>query len=635
MKKVEAAKTVQKTPGAFFGCRLASVFILAFLFASAETGAADLFPGRGSVMSATISGQGVYGAILLLPAAGATGVSQSPTLGAAALVAGATTQYLFQVDTLPTMDSAAGNPLFSFSQESAQSFAGGGAFSGQDATVSVSSDAYTGISTATFAFYSNNAKLSPDTLYYWRASAKPLGGGWGTWSSTASFTTARFAAQSRANHAAITGVNILSVTSDGLATIGFNIAENNVTTGTSLGNGAYNTADWVFVKYSTQAGVGDSWNHATLTGGTVGAGAALTAATDKRGVFLNHTANSAYWTAGVTLTWDAGADGLFDSTVTVKIFTISMVRIPTGSFEYNANSISYGTWNGYGGDFQATVANAGSLPTGAPAGWPNGYNSFYMGRYEVTQGQYVEYLNTLGSAEAANRNYTGGGVSGQNIVQFSTNPYGSRYYTYTPNNPKAVLPFSHAWPYLSWAGVRPPTEMEFEKAGRDINGDTRRFPWGDTVFLGTNTYTPPNEGGTFPRKYLNFDYNGDTVGQVLAAGRYMSGDVYRTPEETGVSPWGIADLSGSLAEYVFNCSYSSVPSNGNGTVTWPANWAAGWNLPPGVSSFGSTANGIRGGAWFNSSSSNGWNFAVSGRPWPSFIYNHYYTDIGARAVRGP
>ena len=634
MKNGKAAKTVQKTPGAFFGRRAASVFILAFLFISARAGAADLFPGSGSAMSAPISGQGVYGAILLLPAAGATGVSQSPTLGAAALIAGATTQYYFQVDTLPTMDSSGGNPLFSFSQGTAQSFEGQGAFSGQNSLVSVSGDAYLGVSTATFAFYANSAKLSPDTLYHWRASVKPLGGGWGAWSSTASFTTGRFAAENPANHAAITGVNLSGATPEGLASIGFNIAENNVLNGVSINGGAYNTADWIFVKYSTQAGADGTWNHATLTGGSVGAGATLTAATDGKGVFLDHTAGSAYWTAGVTVTWDTAADGLYDSTATVKVFTMSMVRVPTGSFIYNAGATSAGTYNQYGGGVQATVANAASLPAGAPAGWPNGYNSFYMGRYEVTQGQYADYLNTIESATATAHHYAGGGVPGQNMIYYSTNPYGSRYLTSTPNAPKAVLPFSDAWAYLSWAALRPPTEMEFEKAGRDINGDGRKFPWGDTQ-VNAAYYTPPNEGGTYSRNYSNYDYLGSGLGQVVDVGRYMSGDIYRTPEQTGASPWGIADLSGSLQEYEFNCTYANVPSNGNGTLSWPANWAAGWNLPPGASSFGSTANGFRGGSWFSTSASTGWYISISGRPWPSFTANHYYTDIGARAVRGP
>lgn len=584
-----------------------------------------------AILTVFLSAFSVAAPSLLSPADSAAGVSQSPALNAAELTPGASAQYHFQVNTVSDMTS----PLYSFDQTAAQSFAGQGAFSGQNTfIVAGSSDAYSNVSTATFAFYSNDAKLSPDTQYYWRVRAKPSGGAYGAWSPVVSFTTGRFAVQNPANHAAITGVNLFGATSAGLASIGFSIAENNITNGVSVNGGAYNTADWIFVKFSTQAGAEGTWNHATLTGGSVGAGATLTTASDNKGVFLDHTAGAAYWTAAATVTWNTAADGVFDSTAVVKVFTISMVRVPTGSFIYNSGGISYGTFNSYGGDFQATVANAASLPTGAPAGWPNGYNSFYMGRYEVTQGQYADYLNTLGAAQATAHHFNGV-TAGQMLYYYSLNSYGSRYVAWTPNAPKAVLPFSDAWSYLSWAGVRPPTEMEWEKAGRDINGDTRRFPWGETL-PGNNIYLAPNEGVNFSIKYLNFDHSGSGTGQVADAGRYMSGDVYRTPAETGASPWGIADLAGNLAEYTFNCSYSSVPSNGNGTPAWPANWAGGWNLPPGGSSVGSAAVGFRGGSWANISTYfNGWYFAISGRGWASFTANNYYTDMGARAVRGP
>ncbi|MEK7720884.1 MAG: hypothetical protein AAB359_00685, partial [Elusimicrobiota bacterium] len=298
--------------------------------------AADLFPGYGSAMSAAGSGQTPYGTALFFPS-GSTGISQSPTLGASALLAGASVQYHFQVDTVQTMDSQGGSPQGSFDQSVAQVFASSGAFSGQDATISVSNDAYSAVSTATFAFYAGSAKLSPDTQYYWRARAKPSGGVYGAWSSTAGFTTGRFASQSPVNHLAISGGSLSGAA--GSVSIGFGIAENNVTTGTSPGGGAYNTADWIFVKFSTAAGADGSWNHATLTGGAVGAGATLTAAGDNKGVFLNHTANSAYLTAGATVTWNSAADGVFSAAVVVKVFAISMVRVPTGSFVYNAGNI--------------------------------------------------------------------------------------------------------------------------------------------------------------------------------------------------------------------------------------------------------------------------------------------------------
>lgn len=153
---------------------------------------------------------------LFSPEDGAAGVSQSPALVAAELAPGASVQYHFQVDTVQTMDSQGGGPQGSFDQSAAQLFASSGAFSGQDSTVTVTGDAYNGVSTATFVFYSNSAKLNPGTQYYWRARAKPAIGVYGAWSGTATFTTGQFAAVSPVNHLAISGGSPYPAAGDGI-----------------------------------------------------------------------------------------------------------------------------------------------------------------------------------------------------------------------------------------------------------------------------------------------------------------------------------------------------------------------------------------------------------------------------------
>ncbi|MDO8803790.1 MAG: SUMF1/EgtB/PvdO family nonheme iron enzyme [Elusimicrobiota bacterium] len=558
---------------------------------------------------------------LFSPAEGATGVSQSPALSAADLTLGASVQYHFQVDTLQTMDSQGGNPQVNFDQTVAQLFASSGAFSGQDTTASTGDEAYSAVSTATFVFYSSStAKLNAYTQYYWRARAKPDGGSYGAWSSTASFTTGRFAAVSPVNHLAISGVNLYGPTSAGLVNVGFSIAENNVSTGGSPGGGAYNTADWIFVKFSTAAGADGTWNHATLTGGVVGAGAALTAASDNKGVFVNHAANSDYWTAGATVTWNFGADGvLFSNTAVVKVFAVSMVKVPSGSFVYNAGNIGGTGYNNIAGP-KTVGSNAGAdLPSGAAAGWPNGYNGFYIGRYEITQGQYADFLNTAPSASAAAL-YEATVNYGHNMT--SVGIYPNKYTAVGRYAAKNYLSVADAWSYMSWAGLRPPTEMEWEKAGRDISDtitDARTYPWGDAA-PDAITYAPPNEGGTHIRKYMNY-YVAGMSQKVLDVGRYMSGDVSRTAAETGASPWGIADLAGNVLELILNSAYTSVPLNGTGTVAWPV----GWPTP------GGAGYGLRGGSWGSGAT----NARVSGRGYAGWTFTGRDVSVGARVARTP
>ena len=591
--------------------RLIGISILTALAATAAPlSAADLFPGHGSAIGAA-SGQVQYPPVLSLPVNISTSVSQSPTLMVTALASAADTpvQYHLQIDTLPGMDSQGGaGPFGSFDQTAAQAFPAWGAFSGQDARVSSAGDAYSSTSTLTFVFYSSSAKLNADTQYYWRARVKLTTGIYGAWSSTAGFTTSRFAAANPANHVAVSEGSLSGAS--GAVNIGFTIAENNAQ------NGA--TADWIFVKFSTMAGADGSWNHATLTGGSVGAGAALTVASDNKGVFLDHTASSAYWTAGATVTWNSNADGVFSTPqVMIKVFAISMVRVPAGSFYYDAGGIGGSAFNNYNGTTQISVTGATALPAGAAAGWPNGYNSFYIGRYEITQGQYADFLNTAPSGAASGLSEPAVG-NGHNIAYTPGNAYGARYAAVDRNAAKNYLSVPDAWSYMSWAGLRPPTEMEWEKAGRDTNGDARVYPWSSAA-PDTVVYSPPNEGGTCIRRYANY-YSAPDCQKVLAVGRYMSGDVYRTAAETGASPRGIADLAGNVQELVLNCAYLSVPANGNGTVSWPANWPAQ----------GASGYGVRGGSWSDSASL----IRISDRVNAGWALTGRYNNVGGRVARG-
>jgi len=557
------------------------------------------------------------------PEDGAAGVSQSPGLHAIALDAVSPAQYNYQIDTAAAMNSQGGAPLYDLDQSAAQVFSNAGAFSGQDGTVSTANDAYLYNSTATFVFYSTGTlRLNANTKYFWRVRAKTVEtGAFGNWSSPASFTTGEAAAATPVNNLAVNSVSLSRAGSLDV-TVNFTIRENNVSTGTTLNGGNYNTADWIFVKFSTQAGADGTWNHATLaTGGGVGAGGALSIASDHKGAFINHTANYALWQATASVVWNYTADGVSAAAARVKVFAISMVKVPQGAFVYDAAGAGSVANNNYGGGAPVTVTGPGiaagnganNLPLNAPVGWPNGYNGFYIGRYEVTQGQYADFLNTLPSASAAAL-YATETTFGHNIT--NTGAYPLKYAALDRNAVKNYLSVSDAWSYMSWAGLRPLTEMEWEKAARDLAPDARTYPWDSTV-PGTTTYTPPNESGTHARNYMNYSVAGMTQ-KVLDAGRYMSGDVYRTADQTGASPWGVADLAGNVSEIVLNCAYPSVPLNGNGTVFWPAGWPA-----PLDSSYGT-----RGGSWDTSAPQ----AAVSARSAGGALSTRN-RDVGARVGR--
>jgi hypothetical protein len=144
------------------------------------------------------------------------------------------------------------------------------------------------------------------------------------------------------------------------------------------------------------------------------------------------------------------------------------------------------------------VTNAGSIPTGKqkgslwavgikpedkgeiPAAFPNGYNAFYIMKYcWFTAGQYADFLNTLTDTQAKPRYYTGG--HGQAIKRTGK----SSAYTYTATDSDAMCPWI-SWQdgatFAAWAGLRPTTELEYEKASRGMKtavpSDSDNMFWG-------------------------------------------------------------------------------------------------------------------------------------------------------------
>lgn len=62
-----------------------------------------------------------------------------------------------------------------------------------------------------------------------------------------------------------------------------------------------------------------------------------------------------------------------------------------------------------------TLCDAGTVEDGLdpgpiPAAYPNGYSAFYLMKYELTQGQYAAFLNTLSDGQTRSRDITGAGA---------------------------------------------------------------------------------------------------------------------------------------------------------------------------------------------------------------------------------
>ena len=157
------------------------------------------------------------------------------------------------------------------------------------------------------------------------------------------------------------------------------------------------------------------------------------------------------------------------------------------------------------------VTGAGAIPTGRqqgklwalgflpedngeiPTAFPNGYAAFYCMKFPyVTQGFYADFLNTLTAEQAKKRWYADG--QGKEILRAGT----ASEYTYRATAPDVRTSWlsweDHAM-VAAWAGLRPLTELEFEKAVRGLDA-----PEGTDAGLAFYGLQEVNVGTTYERQ---------------------------------------------------------------------------------------------------------------------------------------
>jgi len=395
-------------------------------------------------------------------------------------------------------------------------------------------------------------------------------------------------------------------------------------------------AAWVFVKYRITAANGgdDLWKHARLhnnghsggtgTGATIDVGLltpgnAFDANTNPGiGIFIYRSANGtgAFSVAGAQLRWNYSANGVADDDLLeIKVFAIEMVYVPQGAFAAgsggsessaftlttintaNATTAPAGT-GGFNGSAQ------GGYPTGqtapANASWPNGYSAFYCMKYETTQQQYVDFLNTLTLTQMGYRRASQTGYRHDikicGVAYCTTNPYVACNY----------LSWMDGAAYADWAGLRPMTELEFEKACRGTVAPVAdEYAWGTieiTQVTGINNSGAANETAANSGNGLSVHGNHGSVQGPLRVGALATSST-TIRQASGASYYGIMELSGNLWERAVTVGndtgrdFTGVHGDGALSTNGNANETA-W---PGLSSgevTDATGSGFRGGHWF-------------------------------------
>ena len=284
--------------------------------------------------------------------------------------------------------------------------------------------------------------------------------------------------------------------------INFDVAwENSWRTSTNESN--YDGA-WIFVKYRKN-GTTD-WRHCTInaTGHTNAAGSAFSVPTDGKGAFIYRSADGIGNVnfMGNKLQWNYGADGVLDNeTVEIRVFALEMVYIPQGSFQLGSGGSEANAFTDGSSTSPYMVSSNSAINLGTTAGtlnpngqgsaagtipvaFPKGFAAFWIMKYECSQQQYVDFLNHLDLSRATVNN-VGASVTG-------THP---NLTTAFPERAAYQLGFRRTAALADWSGLRPMTELEFEKACRGYNTPAvpNEFVWGNTTL---NPLTSVTDQGT-------------------------------------------------------------------------------------------------------------------------------------------
>ena len=381
---------------------------------------------------------------------------------------------------------------------------------------------------------------------------------------------------------------------------------------------------------SATTGAGGKSNPNNFSSGTATVGGTATSLdvivpSDNKGAFVQiasgSTGSGTLSSTTVQFLWNYGTDIGTSSandnsaaTAIVQVMAIEMVYVAAGSFYLGDGTSTSVTGQFCAGvnhttTFQITAQGALTLGGGGagslgnnnttgmstvddfndttsqslPSTFPEGYNAYYMMKYDISQGQYRDFLNMLTRAQQATRvatNVAAGQTTITNVFVMSntTTPSyrnGIRVISPIPTAGQVTfgcdlgntgtlngtsdgewiaanyLSWMDGAAYAAWAGLRPYTELEFEKASRGpssadtgVNGE---YAWGNATI--TQATSISNSGqtsevaGQTGTGLCAYGGAGSVQGP-MRCGFAATGTTTRV--QAGASYWGIMDLSGNL-----------------------------------------------------------------------------------------
>lgn len=424
-------------------------------------------------------------------------------------------------------------------------------------------------------------------------------------------------------------------------------------------------AAWIFVKYRVTPGV--IWDHATIstTGNVAPTGGTVHVPSDGVGAFLyrntNGMGNVNY--TNVELRWNYGTAFPDDAILEICVFAIEMVYVPQGAFlagdatlsphgafqtgdvnnPFNITSEASLTLGGTSTSNLSNNNNAGMTTADdfnytttqtLPAAYPKGFNALFVMKYEISQGQYADFLNKLTNAQATPR-FPGFNGSNQHTIN-NTGVPPNIYVAGSPDRACNYLGWADVAAYADWSGLRPMSELEFEKICRGTRpAAPDEYAWG-TPWVFNQAYTYANSG--MPNEVATNAATG-SGNAIYITTRGTSGPrkcglaaasvVTPTRQEAGATYYGVMEMSGNVWETTVSLGSAAgrafVANHGNGIInSLGQSTVGGW---PSVTTGAGT--GVRGGGHPNSTD----RLRISSRDLSNINVLTRFSDVGGRLVR--
>jgi formylglycine-generating enzyme required for sulfatase activity len=317
------------------------------------------------------------------------------------------------------------------------------------------------------------------------------------------------------------------------------------------------------------------------------------------------------------------------------------------------------------------------------ASFPTGYSAFYMMKYDVSQRQYADFLNYLtrtqqaarvaanisadapdtryvlsGAASVLNRDgvaapAAGNGATAPVVFGCDLNANGTLDEADDGGWNTAIdLTWMDTAAYAAWAGLRPFTELEFEKAARGPTAAVAdEYAWGDAVVYNSNgapadyalaapgaaNETVSNTGagiGNAAWVETMCDKGSNNVCGPVRTGVFSASAATKSRQETGGSYYGVMGLSGNVWKRVVTVGNTTgrafTGTHGSGALSAAGDAAqSGWPGYDGSAVTGADGSGFRGGSWISQANS----LRVSDRDFASVATTLRSYVYGARSAR--